>query len=266
MKTAPASVPVIQVDERPGSDTLLVAFTGNGARFNTIQPFDFFKVTGLLHYHRILLRDPNQCCYLRGVDETGFDGMVERLRREIARINPKKVIFIGVSAGGFASLLMGAFLKPDYVHAFSPYTYLNLSLALTGNNYRDTIFRFPKVFLQINFMLPRAQRKYRDLLPVLAEHPSSTRFYLHACAWSQDRVRAMHLKDNPQVKTFLYPCSNHNVTWGMLKNKSLSEMLQPENLDQPEVVYARHYSKYDFDQPECKGCPKGVNSPASVID
>ena len=266
MKFTSNSLPVIQIDERPGSDTLLVAFTGNGARFNTIQPFDFFKVTNLLHYHRILLRDPSQCCYLRGVDSTGFEGLVEKLRTEIARINAKRVVFMGVSAGGFASLLLGALLKPDYVHAFSPYTYLNLSLALNKGNFRDSIFRFPRVFLQINFMLPHRQRKYRDLRPVLEENPSPTRFYLHACAYSQDRMRAAHLRENPQVKTFLYPCSNHNVTWGMLKNKSLSEMLQPENLENPESVYAKFYSQYDFNKPECAGCPKGEKEPAPVID
>jgi hypothetical protein len=266
MKPTDKSLPVIQLDERPGSDNLLVAFTGNGARFNTIQPFDFFKLTGLLDYHRILLRDPQQYCYLRGVDESGFDGLVAQLRSQIDRIKPKKVIFIGVSAGGYAALLLGSFLQPDYVHAFSPYTYLNLRLALSGRNYRDTIFRFPRTFLHINFMLPRKERKYLNLQPILAAHPSKTRYYLHACAYSQDRNRALHLKSNPQVKTFLYPCSNHNVTWGMLKNKSLRDMLAPENLDQPEMVYQRYYSQYDFNNPVCKNCLKDEVSPASISE
>jgi hypothetical protein len=244
----------ILVDAHPSSDTLIIAFTGIAAQFNAIQPFDFFKLTGLYDYHRILVRERRRNCYLKGVDETGFDGLLDRLKSEIQQIAPKQVMVLGTSAGGYAALLFGWLLEADYVHAFSPFTFFDLGNLIRSGDYRHGVPLWPDVVWRLNFLLPSAQRRYLDLRPLLMKKKGETRFYVHACAGSFDRVRAMHLRDCLQTQIFLYPCTNHNVTWGMIKSKCLREMLREENLAQPEKVYRRFYPDFDSEKPFCSGC------------
>ena len=256
--------PCFLVEEKPGAEMLVVVFTGSANKITSVQPFDFFKLTGLLNCHRILIRDPKRCCYLNGIDDTGFGGLVDRLRGEIDRIGAKTVLFVGASAGGYASLVMGHLLQPDYVHAFSPYTYINFLRLLMGKNYRDTIFRFPTIYFNVNFNIPRQYKKYLDTRPHLSQPGSKTRFFLHACAQSSDRTRALHLKDCPGVETFLYPCKNHNVTFGMLRTGCLKEMLLPANLASPDKVYAKYYGSFDPDNAECADCKETLSVPSGV--
>jgi len=257
-----ATPPVFHVEEEPGAEVLVVAFTGKAAKFNMIRPFDFFRLTGLLHYHRILVREPWHYCYLKGIDETGLEGLIDRLQSEIKRLAPKRVLFIGVSSGGFAALLLGHLLEPDYVHAFSPYTYLDYFNVVKEGNYHHTVFRWLVTIARIN-LLPANLRRYLDLRPLLMKSDGKTRFHLHACAHSSDRTCVRHVGDCPHTQIFLYPCDSHNVTWGMIKNKYLLELLQAENLDKTEAIYRQFYADFDPNDPACSTCRKGLKKELS---
>jgi hypothetical protein len=240
---------VVHIDIQPDSDTLIVAFTGKAAKFNMIRPFDFFQLTGLLHYSRILIREPWHYSYLKGIDKTGLNGLVEWLGNEIQRIAAKRVIFIGVSSGGYAALILGHLLNPDYVHSFSPFTYFDLKNAIRNGDYKNAVLRWPLAMFRLNVMVPASSRRYLDMKPVLMENTGRTRFFIHACAHSSDRTRAEHLKDCPRTRIFLYPCETHNVTWPMLKSRCIKELLKEENLDRTEEVYLKFYG--DFDPDKC---------------
>jgi hypothetical protein len=248
------NVPVIQVEEHPEAETLIIAFTGRAAKFNMIQPFDFFKLTGLLRYHRILLREPWHYSYLKGIDESGFDGLLNRLRSEIKQLAPKRVVVIGVSSGGFASLVFGNLLEADYVHAFSPFTfysYLSILMKRDLGVMRLSV-KWPLTLPRLNFCVPKAQQYYLNLRPSLMKSRGKTRFYVHTCAFGNDRKQAMNLDGCPRTRVFLYPCNSHNVTWGMLKNRCLRELLQEKNLNRTEEIYREFYPNFD---PNCKtGC------------
>ena len=250
-----SSPSVFHVEEEPGAEVLIVAFTGVAAKFNAIHPFDFFQLTGLLRYHRILVREPWHFCYLKGIDEKGLEGLVERLQNEIRRLAPKRVVFIGVSSGGYASLLLGHIMRPDYVHAFSPYTYLDFINLVKDGSYRSPQLRWLLTMIRINLLSPKL-RRYLDLQRMLMEHNGKTRFYLHACARNLDRVRAQHMEGCAHTQIFLYPCDNHNVTWGMLKSKCLIELLRTENLDNAEAIYRQFYADFNPDDPVRNGCCK----------
>lgn len=240
---------LIHIDIEPGSDTLIVAFTGKAAKFNMIRPFDFFQLTGLLHYSRILIREPWHYSYLKGIDKTGLPGLVKWLKDKIDLIAPKRVIFIGVSSGGFASLLMGHLLQPDYVHAFSPFTYFDIKNVIKNGDYKNAVLRWPMAMLRLNLLLPFGSRRYRDLKPAFMNQTGKTQFSIHACAHSSDRTRAEHLKDCPNTKVFLYPCSTHNVTWTIIKSRCIKDLLKVENLDSTEEVYRKYYG--DFNPDDC---------------
>lgn len=248
---------IFQVDRNLGSDILIVAFTGKAAKFNMIQPFDFFKLTGLLKYNRILVREPWFYSYLKGIDETGLDGLVERLREQIREIAPKKIIFMGVSAGGYAALLFGHLLEPDYVHAFSPFTYFDIRNVLRNGDYKNAVLQWPMALVRLNCMLPKPARKYLDLRPWMMGRRGKTEFYVHACAHSSDRIRAEHLKGCLQTQIFLYPCAGHNVTWGMVKSRCLKALLQEENLGRAAEIYREYYGHFNPDAAGCAGCPGG---------
>jgi hypothetical protein len=242
---------LVHIDIEPGSDTLIVAFTGKAAKFNMIRPFDFFQLTGLLHYNRILLREPWHYAYLKGIDKSGLPGLVKWLEQKIELIAPKRVIFIGVSSGGFAALLLGHLLKPDYVHAFSPFTYFNVKNVLRNGDYKNAVLQWPMAMLRLNLLLPFQSRQYLDLKPSLMRKPGKTRYYIHACAHSSDRTRAEHLKDCPNTRVFLYPCATHNVTWTIIKSRCIKDLLKEDNLDRAEDVYLSYYS--DFNPDNCCG-------------
>ncbi len=258
--------PIFHVEEEPGSEVLVVAFTGSGAKFNAIRPFDFFRLTGLLQCHRILVREPWHYCYLKGIDENGLEGLKDRLRSEIKRLAPKRILFIGVSSGGYAALLLGHMLEPDYVHAFSPYTYLDYFNFIKDGSYRDALVRWSLTIFRLH-RLPKNLRHYLDLRPLLMKNSGKTRFYLHACAMSSDRIRARHVEKCPHTQIFLYPCDSHNVTWGMIKNKYLFELLRAENLDHAETIYRQFYAGFNPDDPASTLCGKDLKKDlASILE
>jgi hypothetical protein len=240
--SAHASVPVFQTDLVPESDVLIVSFSG---LFGVFIPFDFFMTTKMLSYNRILVRDPYQLFYLRGVDENGFDHLLERLRAEIARIKARTVIFIGASAGGFASILFGHLLGADYIHAFAPRTHLKLTEMARELDYKSLINRFPMV-MKLNYRLSSQHRRFLDLKPlVAASEGKPIRTNLHACAYCPDAARVKYLKGCPNTKIFLYPCNDHNVAKLLVQSKCLHTMLLKQNLDTPEQAYREFYGDFD---------------------
>jgi len=242
---------LIRTDIKPTSDTLIVAFTGKAAKFNMIRPFDFFQLTEILHHSRILIREPWHYSYLKGVDKTGLNGLVKRLEKSIKEIAPERIIFIGVSSGGFAALLLGFLLKADYVHAFSPFTYYDLGNAIRNRDYKNAMLRWPVVMFRLNIFTPRDARQYLDLKPKFMSYVGKTQFNIHACTHSSDRTRAEHLRGCPQTRIYLYPGNTHNVTWGMLKSGCIKAMLKVENLDRTEEVYRKYYGDFDPDKCPC---------------
>lgn len=104
---------------------LAIAFTGQykpgGRSFN-------FKNTleKLQNYNKMLIRDLNFCWYLKGVHPYSKtpEGFTSLLLEVIKQVKCPKVTMIGVSMGGFASLLFGHLLDFDNVevHDFSPQT------------------------------------------------------------------------------------------------------------------------------------------------
>jgi hypothetical protein len=70
--------------------------------------------------------------YHYGVDREHRDwpSLIDYLRGEIARLQPKKVLCVGTSSGGYAAIVAGHHLKADFVHAFGPQT--NIALDREG--------------------------------------------------------------------------------------------------------------------------------------
>ena len=81
--------------------------------------------------HFIFIRDLNQRWYL----DDYIENSVNNIKTNINKINYSKIITIGVSMGGYASILFGTLLNVNYILAFCPQTFINFE---NRKKYNDT--------------------------------------------------------------------------------------------------------------------------------
>jgi len=111
------------------SENLIICFGGMALKMGGILPFEFLnylsktfqKNTDLYFYI-----DKKQCWYHKGIDgiTNNIDDTVLYLNSIIKKSNYKKILFMGVSAGGYASILFGSLCNVSSVIAFIPRTKL----------------------------------------------------------------------------------------------------------------------------------------------
>ena len=124
------------------SENLIICFGGMALKMDGILPFEFLnylsktfqKNTDLYFYI-----DKNQCWYHKGIDgiTNNIDDTVLYLNSIIKKSNYKKIIFMGVSAGGYASILFGSLCNVSNVIAFIPRTKLTPDVVPIDKKYDD---------------------------------------------------------------------------------------------------------------------------------
>jgi hypothetical protein len=110
-------------------ENLIVCFGGMALQFGGILPFEFLRYLSTFYTDScdlIFYIDKQQCWYHKGIDgiTTTVDETVDYLNTIIRNKNYKKTIFMGVSAGGYASILYGSLCNVDYIISFVPQTIL----------------------------------------------------------------------------------------------------------------------------------------------
>jgi hypothetical protein len=132
------------------NDVLIVSFGSMGRRpsvdnLNDNKLFDYFDFFNFLpdnfknvdlHYYG----DLDQYCYhkgIRGISDN-IENTVTYLRE---KINNRyiKVIFMGLSAGGYAAILFGSILNVDHIVAFYPITQLVENRPNYEEKYKDVL-------------------------------------------------------------------------------------------------------------------------------
>jgi acyl carrier protein len=233
----------------------LVAFTG-GARLLLLRPFDFMDVTGVMRYNRILVRDPAKSWFHLGFGEPGgsFDTVVAAVRAHVRALGGEKVMTVGTSSGGYAAVLAGHLLGADYVHAFSPQTYLDpINIERTGDTQLGHRANLKAVHERLGGDAP-----YLDLRRVLAQPNGRTRYFIHVCSGHvQDCGRADHLDGVPQVSVLRYPCTMHNVLIGMSHKRFLRTVLTPQA--QADLV-AEHAELFGGEAPVVPGARRKMDT------
>lgn len=112
--------------KEPKSSTIVVSFAGHGLKFGGIPRPEFYNFLSK-HFPNIdllLLVDYNCRCYHQGLKD--ITSNVDETTAYIKSIidGYQKVVFVGVSAGGYASILFGSLLKVNDVIAITPQTKL----------------------------------------------------------------------------------------------------------------------------------------------
>lgn len=120
-------------------------------KFGGILPFEFLKylsATYVADYDLIFYIDVHQCWYHRGINgiTNNIDETILYLNDTISKY--EKVIFMGTSAGGYASILFGSMCNNvNNVIGFIPQTLLEKPLDLKYSNLKNTINKHTKYLL-----------------------------------------------------------------------------------------------------------------------
>jgi len=112
---------------KDGSENLIICFGGMALRMGGVLPFEFLTYLSTTYSENTDLYfyiDKKQSWYHKGFAgiTKNIDETVSYLNNIIKKSSYKKVIFMGISAGGYASILFGSLCNISNVIAFKPRT------------------------------------------------------------------------------------------------------------------------------------------------
>ncbi|MEO6468804.1 MAG: hypothetical protein ABIP21_06865 [Acidimicrobiia bacterium] len=211
----------IRPDQPPA--TLLIAFGGLASRLDGIPPFEFLSALSETAARRVFVRDLSQSWYqegVRGVSST-LATTTDALRALVAESDARRVVTLGVSAGGFAAIYFGCQLDADFVLAFGPQTFTSRRLR---GWYRDR--RWVEEIARINALDPATT--CRDLKPIVAARSSGghTPIEIHYGRHSRvDRAHARRLRRFANV-TLIEHDAGHNPARALKEAGELDSVLR----------------------------------------
>lgn len=198
--------------------------------------FDFFgrskKLEALTQQplNRILLRDPLNAWYQRGVPGLGetVDDVAQGLRSLIAQAAPSKVITIGQSMGGYAAILFGQLLGVDQILAFGPLSFLDSARAKQIGDRRwlsvmEALEADPPPIL------------YSDLVTICQLYQGSADMRIIYGQKSEpsadsienlDEYHAQRLGELPHCRLYPYAESEHAVVKHLIDTQQIDRFLQ----------------------------------------
>lgn len=207
------------------SPVLVIAFGGLTMSVGGIPPFEFFRVLNdVAPAKKVFLRDLRQSWYHRGVEGFAPDiaGVEAGLRRIVAEAEPRKLVTIGASAGGYAALLFGRLLGATEVHAFGPQTFIG-----PGQRLRHLDRRWPELWRSL-MLSGRYQPRYGDLYRVFRRTPShDARVVVHYCPADRlDTAHARRLGRHPDVELRLHDEGGHFLVQHLRDTGQLEPLLR----------------------------------------
>ena len=128
-----------------GNKILIICFGGLALQFGGILPFEFLNYLSSNYTNScdlIFYVDKQQCWYHKGIKDitNTTDETVLYLNNIIQASNYEKIIFMGVSAGGYASILFGSLCDNiNNVISFIPQTIVNNPINLNYTNLKSVI-------------------------------------------------------------------------------------------------------------------------------
>src|SRR5699024_7210555 len=173
--------------------------------------------------NQIFIRDLNQAWYQKGL-EKGKDksivDYIQLLEKQINELNPKKVVFVGNSAGGYAALLFGHLLNADSVYAFAPQTFIDRK-----NRMKYIDFRWrDKVF---NVRMSTKASEFQNLKKVFNSIKNfNTQFHIYYDhTFRLDRIHAKQLKGMKNVTLHSVNDGGHYIVKKLKYEGKLMEIL-----------------------------------------
>lgn len=200
------------------SNILWVLFGGINGGLG-VKIMEFSKITDSIPVKKMFIRDLNYAYYQSGVagisGVNDVDSCKEFIRLKIKEAQVDKVVFIGNSAGGYASLLFGALLDVDEVHAFSPATLLNTDYLIENAN---------KYFSQVKEKIEN--KNYFDLKYVFDKTNHNKNYHIYYDVNSMDAFHAERMSDFNIINLHKFSQGGHNVIKELKKKGELKKILE----------------------------------------
>ena len=224
--------------EDNSGDILLVIFAGMGWK-DSIPTFIFYNfLKEYKNIDKLFLRDTGPkitqqiCCryYMLGFrhNTNNLEESIDFVSSLINREKYKKVYGIGVSAGGFASILFGHLLKFDKVIAFSPQVVLNKKKEeLLGDKYNAQ-----KTCQWLTNKNPNDEF-YQKCLDLKNFSPFDTKLDIHYAKLGSngvDKKHALYLEGD-NCKIIEHDSSTHMLALELRDNGKLKEIIDEAIVD-----------------------------------
>jgi hypothetical protein len=125
--------------------SLIICFGGMALKFGGLLPFEFLNYLSSTYIDNcdlIFYIDKNRCWYHKGIQDitNNIEDTILYLNSIIKNGNYQKVIFMGTSAGGYASILFGSLCENvNNVISFMPQTLLNNPIDIKYSNLKNII-------------------------------------------------------------------------------------------------------------------------------
>lgn len=198
------------------SRDLLLMFSGRPAGFRNPWRFHFQAMAAPLEVNKLYLRDCFGIWYHGGLEghTRAITDTAAFLADFIEQQNIARVRTLGVSTGGYASLLFGALLGADRVYAIAPRTFLD-----PANRDRYGDWGMDDAFAQL-YSHPFTEPDYYDLKKVLHEHHQPGRRYriFFDPEAERDLLQAEHVADVPEIEFSCHPGAGHAVVSDFLRD------------------------------------------------
>lgn len=195
------------------SDLLLVSFGGLALRVGMPIP-EFRKTVSSIKANKLFFMDKYRCWYFRIFEET-----IDSLQNWINKLNPKKTIFYGCSAGGYASIMFGVELEVDLILAFQTQTFLSHEERKKNNDQRwkdeiKDVYKYSKR----NLDLWNYDKKCKTLIELFyCKNFHHSR--IHAELFLE-KTNLLNLKMNP------YECESYPLARNLKNKGDLSKIFQ----------------------------------------
>jgi len=194
------------------SSTLLIVFASRNDDPRQI-PFQFRKSLSQVDVKKMFIRDVHDAWYHKGLKNIvgSVEGVASYLKKQVEQTNPKKLITLGASSGGYAALLFGFLLNADKTIAFSPQTKLPR----------------PEPFLDRK-LLVGCDSRYFDLLELEWGKSKTTCDIHYSANFNSDRDAAIRMNKLNNFKLFSYQAGElHNIAkWLKTQGKLESILLE----------------------------------------
>ena len=129
-----------------------------------------------------------------------YDRFIEEISPFVEKYGKDKTVFIGNSMGGFGAILIGSFMSPNLVIAFSPQTYLDKQTRdkFDDKRWKDQV-KNVEIFMQDPWYL-----KLRNILEIddAYERIIDTRFVVYYAAG--DKLDLSHVDQLRGLQNFIF--------------------------------------------------------------
>lgn len=205
------------------SDLLLMVFGSGVGKLAELPPFEFCRATRHIKCKKLFLRDTEKVWYQAGFPPFSNDipSSIRYFKNFIATHRIKKVVTMGVSMGGYASILYGHYLNAHRILAFAPQIFVDKEQRLSIGDTRRQEYA--------ERMYTLSGEKYYDLRTHLLERNPVGAIDIIICGESElDVIHANHVQDIPNIKIVKYPCNVHPVARYLRDQRQLFPLIQQE--------------------------------------